>query len=267
MTTTRRFAELTGPQTLEVLTEGSILVLPIGAIEHHGPHLPLVTDALMAEAAAEALVPRAAAAGIDAWQLPTISIAKSDEHSWASGTLWLNASTLFETIVDIGRSIATTPARKLVFLNGHGGNVALLQVANRELRRRFGLQTFFMPALRVRAASGTGDEPEELGLGIHGGYSETSIVMHLRPDLVHEDRFVTNVPADIAALEHIGFNNKPVAFGWLSDDFGPHGIVGDPTGASAAAGKEMFEQSIEVGLEALAEINGFNLPARARLID
>ncbi|MDX6234398.1 MAG: creatinine amidohydrolase [Nocardioidaceae bacterium] len=259
---TRKFAELTGPETLEMLEADSVLVLPIGAIEHHGPHLPLITDALMAESAADALVSRAVEAGIDAWQLPTMSVGKSDEHSWASGTLWLNASTLMETLVDLGRSVATTPARKLVFLNGHGGNAALLQVANRELRRRFGLQTFTMPALRVRAASGGSGEPEEHGLGIHGGYSETSIVMHLRPDLVHEDRFVTTLPLEFADYEHIGFNGKAVTFGWLSDDFGPHGIVGDPTGANADAGKRMFEESVDAGLEALQEIDRFSLPPR-----
>jgi creatinine amidohydrolase len=159
--------------------------------------------------------------------------------------------------------VATTPARKLVFLNGHGGNVALLQVANRELRRRFGLQTFTMPALRVRAANGVAGEPEEHGLGIHGGYSETSIVLHLRPDLVHEDRFVTTLPLELAEYEHIGFNGKPVTFGWLSNDFGPHGIVGDPTGANADAGKQMFEDSIEAALAALHEIDRFSLPPRA----
>jgi len=260
---TRKFAELTGPETLEMLEADSVLILPIGAIEHHGPHLPLITDSLMAESAAHVLVPRAVEAGIDAWQLPTMSVGKSDEHSWASGTLWLNASTLMETLVDLGRSVATTPARKLVFLNGHGGNVALLQVANRELRRRFGLQTFTMPAMRVRAGSGAAGEPEEHGLGIHGGYSETSIVMHLRPDLVHEDRFVTTLPLEFADYEHIGFNGKAVTFGWLSDDFGPHGIVGDPTSASADAGKRMFEESIDAGLEALQEIDRFSLPPRA----
>jgi creatinine amidohydrolase len=261
---TRKFAELTGPETATVLTASSVLVQPIGAVEHHGRHLPLITDALMAEAAADALVPAAHAAGIDAWQLPTINVGKSDEHSWASGTLWLRESTLMQTLVDLGRSIAMTPATKLVFLNGHGGNVALLQVANRELRRRFGLQVFTMPALRVRSVEGEG-LPDERGIGIHGGYSETSIVMHLRPDLVKTTEFVRNVPDLFDGVEQIGFNGRPVTFGWLSDDFGPEGIVGDPHGANAEAGKQMFTESIDSALEALAEIDAFNLPPRPGL--
>ena len=258
---TRKLAELTGPQTLEVLTADSVLLVPIGAIEHHGPHLPLVTDALIAEAAVEALVPRAVEAGIDAWQLPTLSIGKSDEHHWASGTLWLSATTLFETLVDLGRSVATTPARKLVFVNGHGGNVALLQVINRELRRRFGLMVFSTGALQL-PPDARDLAPDELGLDIHGGSAETSIVMHLRPDLVREEFFEPHVPTQMAGYEHIGFNGRPVTFGWLSDDFGPSGVIGDPTRASAAAGKEFFEYGIGKGLEALAEIDRFSLPAR-----
>lgn len=256
----RKLAEMAGPQTLEVLEESSVLVVPIGAIEHHGPHLPLITDALTAEAVSHAVVPAAAAAGVDAWVLPTMSVGKSDEHHWASGTLWLNATTLLDTLVDLGRSVAATPARKLVFVNGHGGNVAMLGVALREIRRRFGLMTFAMPAMRVPDLP---EQADEDGIGIHGGWAETSMVMHLRPDLVREGELVRNVPPGLGDYEQIGFNNKPVSFGWLSDDFGPLGIVGDATTATADAGKQIFEHSVGQALAALAEIDAFQLPPRA----
>ena len=258
---TRKLAELTGPQTLEMLDEESVLVVPIGAVEHHGPHLPLITDALIAESVAHAAVPRTVESGLDAWILPTVSVGKSDEHCWASGTLWLEAGTLFDTLVDLGRSVAGTPARKLVFLNGHGGNVAMLGVALREIRKRFGLMTFAMPAMRVPADP---DAPDEDGIGIHGGWAETSMVMHLRADLVRSDHLVRNVPAGLGDYEQIGFNGKPVAFGWLSDDFGPLGIVGDATTASADAGKRIFEHSVGEAVSALAEVGHFQLPARTR---
>jgi creatinine amidohydrolase len=258
----RKFAELSGPAVSTTLTESSILIVPIGAIEHHGPHLPLITDALMAEAAATAAVEAGVAAGLDLWQLPTLSVGKSDEHYWAPGTLWLSASTLMSVLEDIGRSVATTPANKIVFMNGHGGNIALLQVANRQLRRLFGLQTFTMPALRIGAGTGAGGEPDEFGQGIHGGYAETSAVMHLRPDLVDESLFARNVPEYMAGFEQLGFNNKPVSFGWISDDFGPIGVIGDPTGANAEAGKRGFDSSIELAVAALTEIDRFTLPPR-----
>lgn len=256
----RKFAELSGPAISTTLTERSILIQPIGAIEHHGPHLPLITDALTAEAAADALVPRGVEQGLDLWQLPTLSVGKSDEHHWAPGTLWLSAATLMSVLEDLGRSLATTPATKLVFLNGHGGNIALLQVAVRQLRRLFGLQPFVMPALRVAPGSGTDGQPDEFGQGIHGGFGETSMVMHLRPDLVDESLFARNVPEEMAGYTHLGFNGKPVQFGWLSNDFGPSGVIGDPTGSSAEFGRQAFESSVELGLEALHEIDRFTLP-------
>jgi len=255
---TRLLAELTGAAAAVALNDRSILVLPVGAIEHHGPHLPLATDVIVAEASATAAVARAAAQGLDVWQLPTLSITKSDEHSWAPGTLWLTPETMMQTIVDIGRSILTTRARTLVFLNGHGGNVALLNVANRELRRRFGLRTFLMPATNF-GKERMADAPEgEWELGIHAGWDETSIVMHLRPELVDPAKFHATVPAHIGDFRHIGFNGKPVTFGWLSNDFGPTGVLGDPTGANAAHGAEMFEDSVSFVVEALEEISRFD---------
>jgi creatinine amidohydrolase len=251
---TRRFADLPGSRIAQVLTESSVLVLPVGSIEHHGPHLPLRTDALIAESVAAAAVERGADEGLDCWLLPTLSVSKSDEHAWAPGTLWLTAETLLATLVDLGRSLATTSARKLVFLNGHGGNVALLQVANRELRRRFGLQPFTMPAGIQQAGRGRDGEPDELGFGIHAGFAETSIVLALAPELVDETAFARNVPEHLAGFELLGFNNRPVTFGWLSDDFGPTGVIGDPTGANAAAGKRLLDGAVDFAVAALGEI-------------
>jgi creatinine amidohydrolase len=172
--------------------------------------------------------------------------------------MWLRPETLLATLVDLGNSVAATPARKLVFLNGHGGNTALLQVANRELRRRFGLTTFSMPAGVQSAGNGTGGEPDELGFGIHAGHSETSVVMHLRPDLVDLSLAQRNVPEHLADFRHVGFNGRPVSFGWLSDDFGPSGVIGDPTGATAEAGARMFERGVDFAVECLTEIAAFS---------
>lgn len=255
---TRLLAELPGSDVASTLTAESIVVVPTGAIEHHGPHLPLLTDSLLSESVAAAAVTRAAEGGLDVWQAPTLTITKSDEHSWAPGTLWLTASTLLSVLTDLGRSVALTPARTIVFLNGHGGNAALLQVANRELRRLYGLRTFTMPATRVAAGDGQDGRPDEFGMGIHAGYAETSIVMHLRPDLVDQTLFARNVPDHVAGFQHIGFNGFPVTFGWLSNDFGPSGVIGDPTGATAADGARLFEQSADLAAEALGEIGRFS---------
>ncbi|MEV7693113.1 creatininase family protein [Microbacterium sp. NPDC089189] len=253
----RRWDDLSGPSLVAATSERSIAVVPIGAVEHHGPHLPLRTDALIAEAVATAAVERVAAQGVDAWLLPTIAYAKSDEHHWAPGTLWIEGTTLLDELIEIGRSISMTPVRTVAFVNGHGGNVMLLGWVNRELRRRFGLRSFSMPAGVGGAGDGVDGRPDELGQGIHAGFGETSIVMHLAPHLVAPDLPPRNVPERIAAMTHIGFNRKPVMFGWTSDDFGPTGVIGDATGANAAAGRDLFDRGVGFVSEALVEIDGF----------
>ncbi|WP_448002436.1 creatininase family protein [Agromyces bauzanensis] len=252
---TRRVDELSGDAASAVLGPDSVIVLPTGAVEHHGPHLPLGTDHVMADAVATAAVQRSVARGVDAWLLPPLAYTKSDEHSWAPGTMWLTAETLMATLVDLGRSLTTTRARKLVFLNGHGGNVALLNVAIRELRRRFGLQTFVM-GFPMPPGDGV-DGPDELGLGIHGGHGETSLMLHLRPELVDLSLARRSVPEHLAEYRRIGFHSKPVTLGWLSNDFDPSGVIGDPTGANAAHGAALFEHAVEESARSLEEIARF----------
>ncbi|MEE4024993.1 creatininase family protein [Gordonia sp. PKS22-38] len=251
----RRYAELTTAEVSTALSRDSILVLPTGAIEPHGPHLPLATDLIVAEAMSEAVVERGADAGHDVWLLPALGYTKSDEHAHLPGTMWLRASTLFETLVDIGASMAQTPARRLLFLNAHGGNSALIEVAARELRRRFDLQTFF--------SSGPGQPgPTERGLGIHAGWAETSIMLHLRPDLVQMDQAVASVADAVADHEHVGFT-KPVKFGWLATDFADSGVIGDPTGADAGIGEKLFDERVSTLVSSLGEIATFD-PGRVR---
>ena len=252
----RLLAELSGPAAASALGPDSIVVVPTGSVEHHGPHLPLLTDYLLADLIGTPAVTRAAADGVDVWQLPTLAYTKSDEHHWALGTVWLSWETLMRTVVEIGDAVARAGAGKLVFLNGHGGNVALLQVALREIRRRTGLATFLMPSL-VRAPAPAGEDADEHGMSIHGGAAETSIILHLRPDLVDLALAKRSVPEHIAAMERIGFNGKPVSFGWLSDDFGPSGVIGDPTGASDEFGRVLFETSVATAAATLADIAAF----------
>jgi len=254
----RDLVNLSGPALSRVVTSSSVLVLPTGAIEHHGPHLPLATDWLMADTIARGVVEAAAADGQDVWLLPSLAYTKSDEHHWAPGTMWLNADTLLQTVVDIGRSISNTPARTIVFYNGHGGNIALLQVALRELRRRFGLRTFLL-GTNMQGGDGT-NGPDEHGFGVHGGHSETSMILHLRPDLVDMSQAERWIPEHMLDLEYIRFNGGPVHFGWLSNDFGEAGVVGDASEANAAWGAELYGRAITAGVASLAEIARFEHP-------
>jgi creatinine amidohydrolase len=255
----RNLAELRAPDVERMITARSIFVQPLGAIEQHGPHLPFNTDLLIADHVARAAVDRVGDE-LDVWLLPPLAYTKSNEHAWSSGTIWLSATTLLAVLDDIGRCVATTAARKLVFFNGHGGNSALVGVANRELRLAHGLMTFLAHP-GVPPDQGGTSPPDELGMGIHGGTDETSIMLHLAPELVDMTTATRNVPESLAENRYVRFGGA-VGFGWLSDDFGPDGHIGDPTSASAERGEQLVEAAIEAFAGALSEVAAFELPSR-----
>jgi creatinine amidohydrolase len=237
------------------LSERSILVQPLGAIEQHGPHLPFETDLVVASEVSSAAVSEVGN-DLDVWLLPPLAVTKSNEHAWSPGTLWLSASTLLAVLDDIGRCVATLPSRRLVFFNGHGGNSALLNVACRELRLRHGLMTFLAHP-GVPPDQGGKSTAGELGMGIHGGTDETSLMLHLRPDLVDMDAAARNVPEALSQNRYVRFGG-PVSFGWLSNDFGPDGHIGDPLPATAERGKDLFEAAVQAFGEALGEVAAFD---------
>jgi creatinine amidohydrolase len=246
---TRVLADLRAPEVAG-LSPDAVAVLPVGAIEQHGPHLPLSTDLVVADTLARDAV---AAFGdeLDLVLLPSLAYTKSNEHAWSPGTMWLSATTMLAVLDDLARCLATTPVRRLVFLNGHGGNSALLQVASRDIRLAHGLRTFVMHPSVPPDQGGT-SPAGELGMGIHAGVEETSLLLHLRPDLVRLDLGVRSVPERLASFERVRFGG-PVSFGWLSDDFGTDGTLGDPTGATAEHGKTVFDAAVGRLVEVIAE--------------
>jgi creatinine amidohydrolase len=256
----RHFADLRAPEVAARIGPDSVLIQPLGAIEQHGPHLPFSTDLVIADEVANAVV-HERGAELDLWMLPPLAYTKSNEHAWSAGTVWLSASTLLAVLDDIGRSLATLPARRLVFLNGHGGNSSLLNVACRELRLRYGLMTFlahpFVPP--DQGGKADTDPADERGMGVHGGIDETSLILHLRPELVDMDAAFRNVPEPLADNRYVKFGGQ-VSFGWLSHDFGPSGHIGDPTGATTERGKALFEAAVGAVGAALVEVRAFSLP-------
>lgn len=256
---TRRFAELRASELGELCGPETVLLQPIAAVEQHGPHLPLSTDLEVVTALVDAVVLERGAE-LGCLVLPPISYGKSNEHTWSAGTVSLEAATLLAVLADLGRSLACTAARKLAFVNGHGGNSALVQVACRDIRVATGLETFLLhPSLP--ADQGGAGHAAELGMGVHAGLGETSLLLHLRPELVDMDAARRNVPEELAANRWVRFGG-PVSFGWTSADFGPTGVIGDPTGATAELGKELFEQMVARLGEQIAEVRTFAFPPR-----
>ena len=252
-----RLADLSGPEAAESLTSDSVVVLPVGAIEQHGPHLPMSVDAVIADEVASALL-NAAGDDIDLWLLPTLAVSKSNEHVWSPGTLSLSTETLLRVLDDLAACVAATPVRRLVFLNGHGGNSSLLVTACRDIRVAHGLLTFLIHPF-IPPASGGPSTEEELGMGIHGGLHETALFAYLRPGQVDMKQAVRSVPEWMAANEWVRFGGS-VQFGWTSRDFGPQGHIGDPSGATEDLGRRLFDEVVGALTSQLREIAGFDFP-------
>lgn len=249
--------EIPGPDVEGAIAAGTLVVQPMGAVEHHGPHLPLITDALIAEATAAAVVREHPE--LDIRVLPTLSYGVSTEHIWAPGTVSLTPATLLSLLDDLGASLRRAGAERLVFLNAHGGNTHVLRLAARELRAKHGLMTF-IAFCDLPPDVGGGGDPREERLGIHGGRAETSILLHLRPDLVDMSRALRRVPSWINEYETIGFESGN-EFAWLSNDLTDNGVTGDPTLADAEYGRERFEHSVATVARVFAEMLRFRYGA------
>ncbi len=178
---TRDFAlRLDSGQSLQ-----TVAVLPVAAIEQHGPHLPVSVDATLVDGIVAASLPHLPAS-VPVLFLPTQAVGKSDEHIRFPGTLTLSAETVIRVWTEIGESVARAGVRKLVLFNSHGGQVSVMDIVARELRRRCDMLVFSTSwyTLPLGEEAEGRFPPEEHRFGIHAGDIETSMMLALRPDLV-----------------------------------------------------------------------------------
>jgi creatinine amidohydrolase len=219
------------------LDRGNVIaVMPVGAIEQHGPHLPLSVDQAILDGLISATIPLISP-DCPAIFLPTFPAGKSNEHSAWPGTLTFSVQTLISMWMEIGDCVAAAGVRKLVLLNSHGGQIAVMDIVARDLRIKHKM-------LCVGAnwfAMGLPDgllAPEEDRFGIHAGDLETSVMLALHPDLVqmnHARNFHPTV-ADIAVgNKHLGLSNAG-KIGWQAQDMNAAGACGDATKATAEKG-------------------------------
>jgi creatinine amidohydrolase len=264
-TLTRMFylAHLTTSEVDAIDKSDAVVVQPIGATEQHGPHLPLITDAMHAEAITVAAV-ESLPDDANVWVLPTLHYGKSTEHLGRAGTIAMSASTLMAVCMDLGTSLAASGFRKLVFVNGHGGQPSLLDVVARDIRHETGLEVFGVMPLRFPTPPEVDRVHDDFD--IHGGYVETSIMMAIAPDLVHHDRAFPDgqdAAAEFAKYKHLTLEGVlPTA--WLTDDISDSGTIGDPTQASADVGKVILASAAEQLAASLLEVRAFSFPKRTR---
>src|SRR5436190_7945523 len=178
----RTIGHLTFPEVRSRLRESSILCLPMRSMEQHGPHLPLNTDTVLAEAFTRRIVERWGEA-YDLWQLPPLAAGLSREHGWAPGTLSLSIAGMTAYLRVLGREIARSlPARNLLIVNGHGGNRGILEALGRELRGDFGLNLCARHLGAMMSPVTDATFPE-----LHAGKDETSVMLALAPELVRRE--------------------------------------------------------------------------------
>ena len=246
----RFWTEYTSEAFSRLPRERLIAVLPVGAVEQHGPHLPLSVDALVADELARRLA-EALPNESHAIFLPTQSIAKSNEHIRYPGTLTLSAETLIAAWCEIGACVARSGVRKLVILNAHGGNVPVMDVVARELRVRHEMLVFCVSWWGLGLPEGL-YPPEELKHGIHAGDMETSVMLSLDPgnvDMAKARNFRSRSRDWEAGFRHVSIAQgaRPA---WQIQDLHPSGACGN----SAAASTDKGEATLAFAVERLVEV-------------
>jgi creatinine amidohydrolase len=236
-----------------------IAVLPLAAVEQHGPHLPLGVDSFIAEGYLSRvfdILP----ADLPATFLPLQRIGVSIEHGEYAGTLSLSAATAVAAWTEIGESLARAGVRKLVLVTSHGGNVAAMELVARDLRARFGMLAVTVGWRRFGYPQETFSS-EEKRHGIHGGDIETSIMLAARPDTVRMNKAVRATPASLDMAREFKWlsASRPAEFAWMTQDLHATGALGDATLATAAKGEAALLHGARAFVELLQEIDRFDL--------
>ncbi|MCR8724562.1 creatininase family protein [Frigidibacter sp. ROC022] len=233
--------------------EQIVAVLPVGATEQHGPHLPLAVDAAIVNGMVEAVIAKLPASSKTLF-LPTQAIGKSNEHSRYPGTLTFSAQTLISMWCEIGACVAASGVRKLVLLNSHGGQISTMDIVARELRVRHNMMVFCVNWFGLGLPSGLYSD-HEMQHGIHAGDMETSVMLHLHPELVDMDKaqdFGTLTETFARDFTHISLSGaKP---GWQIQDMNPQGAAGNAAAATADKGHQTVEYAADRLVELLAEV-------------
>jgi len=241
-----------------------IAVLPVAAVEQHGPHLPVGTDAEIMRGFLARMVERMPEP-LPVLFLPIQSVGTSREHLQFPGTLTLSPETAIKAWIEIGESVARAGCRKLVIANSHGGNTAVLDIVARELRVRYGMLVVPASLHRFGYPDGLFDLQERQH-GIHGGDIETSLMLAFRPDLVRPEEIADFVPTSVEIAQNFQWLRAtgPLSFAWMAQDLSPGGAMGNAAHANSDKGERLADYSVTAFIEFLQDVQAFDL---SRLVD
>ena len=250
---TRDFAALQGTGQAAQL----VAVLPVAAVEQHGPHLPLSVDATLLQGVIDAALPHLGG-DVPALFLPPQNIGLSTEHENFPGTLTLSPATVIALWTELGACVARAGVKKLLIFNSHGGNVAVMDIVARELRQRHGLLVYSASWFSLP------QPPEVQGLfsaqehrfGIHAGDIETSMMLHLAPGTVHMEHAQNfrSTSQDRSERFAILGNGKSAKMGWTMEDYHQSGAVGQADAATADKGRAVVQAAGAALAALLAEV-------------
>ncbi|MEK9950871.1 MAG: creatininase family protein [Curvibacter sp.] len=254
----RYWADLSTRDFAQLDTARAIAVLPLGATEQHGPHLPLSVDADLAQGVVAAALPHLAE-DLPVLFLPVQGVGFSPEHQAFPGTLTLSSRTLISLWTEIGESVARAGVKKLVLLNAHGGQVGLTDPVARDLRARLGMLVYSVNWFNLPLG------PEVEGLfsaeehrwGVHAGQIETAMMLALRPGHVamqHARQFASAAQQRAAAFPILG-NGRSAKLAWQMQDYNPAGAVGNAAAATAEQGRIVLDAAGRALAQLLAEID------------
>ena len=240
-------------------TSNWIAVLPLGATEQHGPHLPAETDTIIAQGICDRLKTMLAGE-LSVTFLAVEEIGYSPEHSDYPASKTLSYEDALKRWISFGEMLHSYGIRKLVLLNTHGGNSPLMTIVATELRCRFDMLCAYTSWTRFGSPSDIVGEAEK-AFGIHGGDIETSVMLALAPHLVDMDAAGdhANLQRELASRNEHLLAYGPHAFGWKMQDLNPIGVVGKSSAATAEKGEDLLEEALLGLVEFLEEVDEFDL--------
>lgn len=240
------------------LAAQTVAILPVGAVEQHGPHLPLKVDTALVEGVMDAALPLMAA-DVPVLVLPTQAIGLSLEHQDYAGTLSLSPATLLAVWTELGVCVARAGVKKLLIFNAHGGNVSSMDIVARQLRMQCGLLVYHSSWFNLPQPAGVNEafSAHEHRFGVHGGETETSMMLHLAPELVrmeHARNFASSSEVRARQFPILG-NGKSAKLGWAMQDYNPQGAAGNAAAADAQRGQALVQGAAASLAQLCAEIH------------